>query len=69
MWMNDGGFWIIAKVSGFTEAEMLKSATVMMTIMGVVWSIYGIGYLGPAASWEVYRCTQRRRSTTTATIC
>lgn len=24
-----------------------------MTIMGVVWSIYGIGYLGPQASWKV----------------
>ena len=36
MWMNDSGFWIIGKMSGFTEAETLKTATVMMTIMGVV---------------------------------
>jgi GntP family gluconate:H+ symporter len=36
MWMNDSGFWIICKVSGFTEAETLKSATVMSAIMGVV---------------------------------
>ncbi|HVX84359.1 MAG TPA: SLC13 family permease [Phycisphaerae bacterium] len=35
MWMNDAGFWIIGKVSGFTEAETLKTATVMMTIMGL----------------------------------
>lgn len=35
MWMNDSGFWIICKVSGFTEAETLKSATVMTAIMGV----------------------------------
>jgi GntP family gluconate:H+ symporter len=36
MWMNDSGFWIIGKVSGLTEVEMLKSATIMMAIMGVV---------------------------------
>lgn len=35
MWMNDSGFWIIGKMSGFTEAETLKTATVMMAIMGV----------------------------------
>lgn len=35
MWMNDSGFWIICKTSGFTEAETLKSATVMSAIMGV----------------------------------
>jgi GntP family gluconate:H+ symporter len=36
MWMNDSGFWIIGKMSGLTEAETLKSATIMMAIMGVV---------------------------------
>jgi GntP family gluconate:H+ symporter len=35
-WMNDSGFWVIGRMSGMTEAEMLKSVTVMMTIMGVV---------------------------------
>lgn len=35
MWMNDSGFWIIGRMSGFTEAETLKTATVMMAIMGV----------------------------------
>jgi gluconate:H+ symporter, GntP family len=35
MWMNDSGFWIIGKMSGFTEAETLRTATVMMLIMGV----------------------------------
>ncbi len=35
-WMNDAGFWIIGKTSGFTEAETLKTATVLMAIMGVV---------------------------------
>jgi GntP family gluconate:H+ symporter len=36
MWMNDSGFWIIGKMSGLTEGETLKSATIMMAIMGVV---------------------------------
>jgi gluconate:H+ symporter, GntP family len=35
MWMNDSGFWIIGRMSGFTEAETLRTATVMMAIMGV----------------------------------
>jgi GntP family gluconate:H+ symporter len=36
MWMNDAGFWIIGRTSGMTEAETLKTATVLMAIMGVV---------------------------------
>ncbi len=35
-WMNDSGFWIISKMSGFTEAETLKTASAMMTLMGLV---------------------------------
>jgi GntP family gluconate:H+ symporter len=35
-WMNDSGFWIISKMSGMTEAETLKTSTIMMIIMGVV---------------------------------
>ncbi|MFT5468577.1 MAG: GntP family gluconate:H+ symporter [Verrucomicrobiales bacterium] len=35
-WMNDSGFWIISKMSGMTEAETLKSVSVMLTIMGLV---------------------------------
>jgi GntP family gluconate:H+ symporter len=35
-WMNDSGFWVIGRMSGMTEGEMLKSVTVMMTIMGIV---------------------------------
>ncbi len=34
--MNDSGFWIISKMSGFTEAETLKTASAMMTLMGLV---------------------------------
>jgi len=35
-WMNDAGFWIIGQMSGMTEAETLKTVSVMMCIMGVV---------------------------------
>jgi GntP family gluconate:H+ symporter len=33
-WMNDSGFWIISKMSGMTEAEALKTNTVMTALMG-----------------------------------
>ncbi len=36
MWMNDSGFWIIGKMSGLTESETLKTATVMMIIEATV---------------------------------
>ena len=35
-WMNDSGFWIFAKMGGPTEAEALKSWTVLLAIMGFV---------------------------------
>ena len=35
-WMNDSGFWVICKMSGFTEKETLRNSSILMTIMGVV---------------------------------
>jgi GntP family gluconate:H+ symporter len=35
-WMNDSGFWVICKMSGFTEQETIKNNSVMLAIMGVV---------------------------------
>jgi len=35
-WMNDSGFWVISKMSGLTEAEMLKTNTIMGIIMASV---------------------------------
>lgn len=35
-WMNDSGFWIVAKMSGFTEMEALKTWTVLLAILGIV---------------------------------
>jgi GntP family gluconate:H+ symporter len=35
-WMNDSGFWIVGRLSGFTERETLKSWTPMLTLIAVV---------------------------------
>jgi GntP family gluconate:H+ symporter len=34
-WMNDSGFWIVAKMSGLTETEALKSWTPTLAVLGV----------------------------------
>ncbi len=33
-WMNDSGFWVISRMSGLTETEMLKAQFPMVTLMG-----------------------------------
>lgn len=35
-WMNDSGFWIVAKMSGLSEKEALKTWTPMLALLGVV---------------------------------
>jgi GntP family gluconate:H+ symporter len=35
-WMNDSGFWVIARMSGMTVPETLKTFSVMLTLMGLV---------------------------------
>jgi GntP family gluconate:H+ symporter len=35
-WMNDSGFWVINRTSGFTEKECLTTYSPMVTLMGVV---------------------------------
>lgn len=34
-WMNDSGFWVVGRLSGFTEKETLKSWTVVVTVNSV----------------------------------
>jgi H+/gluconate symporter-like permease len=34
-WMNDSGFWVVGKLSGFTEKETLKSWTVVVSVNSV----------------------------------
>jgi GntP family gluconate:H+ symporter len=31
-WMNDSGFWVVGRLSGFTERETLKTWTVVSTV-------------------------------------
>ena len=35
-WMNDSGFWVVGKLSGFTERETLKTWTVLTSFISVV---------------------------------
>lgn len=41
-WMNDSGFWIIAKMSGLTEIETLKTWTVTVSVLAVVGLLFTI---------------------------
>ena len=35
-WMNDSGFWIVARMSGFTEKEALQTWTILLATISVV---------------------------------
>jgi GntP family gluconate:H+ symporter len=35
-WMNDSGFWVVGKMSGFTEAETLRTWTLVFGLAGLV---------------------------------
>ncbi|MCA9138473.1 MAG: gluconate permease [Planctomycetales bacterium] len=35
-WMNDSGFWIVARMSGLTEVETLKTWTISLIILSIV---------------------------------
>lgn len=35
-WMNDSGFWVVSRLSGFTERETLRTWTVSLTIVSLV---------------------------------
>jgi GntP family gluconate:H+ symporter len=35
-WMNDSGFWVVGRLSRFTEKATLKSWTVVVTVNSVV---------------------------------
>jgi GntP family gluconate:H+ symporter len=35
-WMNDSGFWIVCKLSGFTEKETLRTWSALLAFMGVI---------------------------------
>jgi GntP family gluconate:H+ symporter len=35
-WMNDSGFWVVCKLSGFTERETLTSWTLSLAVISLV---------------------------------
>ena len=43
-WMNDSGFWVVQRMSGFTEKETLKTWTVMLTAIGIAGIIQVIAF-------------------------
>ncbi len=34
-WMNDSGFWVVSRMTGMTEREMLRSHSLMLAVMGL----------------------------------
>ena len=43
-WMNDSGFWVVQRLSGFTEKETLKTCSVLLTaisLLGLVITLSG----------------------------
>jgi|694.fasta_scaffold15954_4 GntP family gluconate:H+ symporter len=36
MWMNDSGFWVVARMSGMSEAQTLRTTSAMVAIEGCV---------------------------------
>jgi GntP family gluconate:H+ symporter len=35
-WMNDSGFWVVGRMSGFTEKETFRTWTLVFGLCGVV---------------------------------
>ena len=35
-WMHDSGFWVVGKLSRFTEKKTLKTWTVVVTVNSIV---------------------------------
>jgi gluconate:H+ symporter, GntP family len=35
-WMNDSGFWVVSRLSGFTQRETLRTWTVLLTAISII---------------------------------
>ena len=35
-WMNDSGFWVVQRLSGFTEKETLRTWSVLLTAISLL---------------------------------
>ena len=43
-WYNDGGFWIITEIGGLTQAETLKTWTVVTTLISVFGLVFTLTF-------------------------
>ncbi|WP_323174576.1 gluconate:H+ symporter [Natrialba sp. PRR66] len=43
-WYNDGGFWIITEIGGLTQAEALKTWTVVTTLIAIFGLVFTIAF-------------------------
>lgn len=50
MWMNDSGFWVISRMSGMSEVQTLRTASVMVAVEGTIGMI---ATLCLAAAWPL----------------
>ena len=39
-WMNDAGFWIVCKMSGFTERETFRNYSMVLIVMGITGLVF-----------------------------
>jgi gluconate:H+ symporter, GntP family len=39
-WMNDSGFWVVSRLSGFTERETLRTWTVLLTAISLIGLVF-----------------------------
>ena len=47
-WMNDSGFWVVQRLSGFTEKETLQTWSVLLTaiaLLGLLITLLGSTFL------------------------
>jgi len=51
MWMNDSGFWVISRMSGMSETQTLRSASVMVLVEGTVGLVATIAL---ALAWPMW---------------
>jgi len=51
-WMNDSGFWVVQRMSGFTEKETLQTWTKLLTLIGVVGLVQVLAFATVLPLWE-----------------
>jgi GntP family gluconate:H+ symporter len=41
-WMNDSGFWVVSRLSGFSERETLRTWTVLLTVISIAGFLFAL---------------------------